>query len=196
MIKTFKLLLLTLSVLFISLVSSSLTSQAASHNTIPTSLRGTWFQTKSTWNQHSKEVPTSGYHVMQVHKHTVTTWQINNTGKRTSKKLVVLASKYNHDYRHLRVTKVPLFNKQRHAWNLPDMRLQNVQPKGRKQTISATDGWAFWSFKKTFKHHSYRLLGTYQRQGYVDIWSKKKRHHVFSYQTSSNKQLRKLGVKN
>ncbi|MFD1420082.1 hypothetical protein [Lactiplantibacillus songbeiensis] len=198
MSKKFKLGLITLGagVLgIVGLLSCPLPSQAASHNTIPTTLRGTWYQTNSTFNKHYKEVPAKGYWVMKLSRHTLTTWKINNRGKRTSKKWVVLASKYKYDYRHLYVTKEPLFNKHRYVWNLPDMNLQDVQPRGRKNTIGETDGWAFWTFNKTVAHQKYHLLGTYQRQGYVDIWSKKKVHHVFSYTTQSSKKLRTLGIK-
>ncbi|MFC6180776.1 hypothetical protein [Lactiplantibacillus daowaiensis] len=196
MLKKYSFGLLVIATTALGIAASHPTTvHATSHSTIPTSLRGTWYQANTTYNQHGKAVLKKGYQVIKLSKHTVTTWASNDRGRRTSKKLVILASKYHNDYRHLYVTKGPLFNKQRYVYNLPDMNLQAVQPAGRKNTIGFTDGWGFWTTHKTYKHHNYHLLGAYQRQGYVEYWANKRVHHIFSYTTMSQHKLNQLGFK-
>lgn len=151
-------------------------AQASSHSTIPAKLRGTWYQLSS-----SKR-----YAVIALTKHTVTGWTANNSGKRTSKKTTILTSSAK-NYKQLYVTKSNAFSKSRYWYNLPNI---NKQIPG-----GFTDGLAFWTYTKKLGSKKYSILGTYQRMGYVDAWSKTRIHHNFSYTANSEKAMDALGYK-
>lgn len=119
-------------------------------------------------------------------KHTVTGWTANNSGKRTSKKTTILTSSAK-NYKQLYVTKSNAFSKSRYWYNLPNI---NKQIPG-----GFTDGLAFWTYTKKLGSKKYSILGTYQRMGYVDAWSKTRIHHNFSYTANSEKAMDALGYK-
>ncbi|KRL78847.1 hypothetical protein [Secundilactobacillus paracollinoides] len=152
------------------------TAQASSHSTIPTKLRGTWYQPSSS----------KSYSVMGITTHTVSLWTANNSGKRTSKKTTVLTSSAK-NYKQLYVTKSNAFSKNRYWYQLPNI---NKQIPG-----GFTDDWGFWTYTKKIGSKKYSVLGTYQRQGYVDAYSKTRTHHNFSYTANSQKAMDALGYK-
>ena len=148
-------------------------ANAKSNSTIPTELRGSWYQ-----------FDTKGYAVLAIYKHEIKTWQINKNGHRVSKKSIMLSSKAS-GAKKLYVSKsISNWNKHRYMY---DMVNAKKQPDG-----AYSDGLEFWTFTKRIGNKRYRVLGTYQRQGWVDAYSNNKIKHDFSY---TSKTLKELGYK-